>query len=536
MPHTFPFRTRVYPDGLETMPLLIVDGKPVTWEELGRMVAWISDPFPIFANDCPLSLLQHLMEKFANRIRGYYEDALDPLAKQFMFRRPPTVGELRRPPQVLLLGNHSSGKSTFVNHLLGDDVQNTGVAPTDDGFTIITHGATATERDGAAVVSNPDLPYEGLRHFGDQLVSHVRLKLRPAELLQTVTLIDSPGMIDAAKAENGRGFDFPGVVRWFAERADLVMVFFDPDKPGTTGETVQVFRESLAGIDHKMLIILNKVDQFQSLHDFARAYGALCWNLGKVIPRKDLPMIYNTFVPLADKPKSRLPMEDFEKARNDLIGELHRVPTRRMDNQITQIQAYAERLRMHAMVIDKAADKFKSIRARWRGFWLLLFGGLGAAAFATGMVVALPGIALAAVLAFSFTEYVTLPRTKRRLISRFDQIFEKLHDRELLLRDRAEDLRMMWEEVSPRAREIAEKSGLQSFKKMSWHDRELLEELTSKLIPQLRSELYNAMRDSEAPATDVEQDRPAMFPAPEPRRPRLIEGVGSGTLKRKTFF
>ena len=38
MPHTFPFRTRVYPDGLETMPLLIVDGKPVTWVELGRMV------------------------------------------------------------------------------------------------------------------------------------------------------------------------------------------------------------------------------------------------------------------------------------------------------------------------------------------------------------------------------------------------------------------------------------------------------------------------------------------------------------------
>lgn len=476
------------------------------------------------------------MEEFANRIRNYYQDPLDPLAEQFLFRRPPTVGELRRPTQVLLLGNHSSGKSTFLNHLLGDDVQKTGVAPTDDGFTIISHGATATERDGPAVVSNPDLPYEGLRHFGDQLVSHVRLKLRPAELLQTVTLIDSPGMIDEAKAENGRGFDFPGVVSWFAERADLVLVFFDPDKPGTTGETLQVFRESLAGIDHKMLIILNKVDQFQSLHDFARAYGALCWNLGKVIPRKDLPMIYNIFVPLADKQTSRLPMEDFEKARNDLIGELRRAPTRRMDNQITQLQAYAERLRLHAMVIDKAADRFKSIRASWRGFWLLLFGGLGAAAVGTGMVVALPVIAVVAVLAFVFIEYLILPRSKRRLIARFDQIFEKLHDRELLLRDRAEGLRMMWDDVSPRAREIAEKSGLQSFKKMSWHDREFLEELTDKLIPQLRSKLYDAMRDREAPAPALEQERLAMLPASEPRRPRLVKGDEAGTPKRKTFF
>jgi len=147
-----------------------------------------------------------------------------------------------------------------------------------------------------------------------------------------------------------------------------------------------------------------------------------------------------------------------------------------MDNQITQIQAYAERLRLHAMVIDKAADRFKSIRARWRGLWLLLFGGLGAAAVGTGMVVALPVIAVAAALTFIVIEYLILPRSKRRLIARFDQIFEKLHGRELLLRDRAEDLRMMWEEVSPRAREIAEKSGLQSFKKMSWHDRERLEE------------------------------------------------------------
>jgi len=208
------------------------------------------------------------MEQFADRVREYYGDPLDPLARQFMFRLPPTVGELKRPPQVLLLGNHSSGKSTFINYLLGAGVQKTGVAPTDDGFTIITYGASEIDRDGATIISNPDLPFEGLRHFGDQLVSHVRLKQRPADLLRTVTLIDTPGMIDEAKAENGRGFDFPGAVRWFAERADLVMVFFDPDKPGTTGETLRVFKESLSGIDHKLLIVLNKMDQFQNLHDW----------------------------------------------------------------------------------------------------------------------------------------------------------------------------------------------------------------------------------------------------------------------------
>ncbi|MEM6906339.1 MAG: dynamin family protein, partial [Pseudomonadota bacterium] len=207
------------------------------------------------------------MEEFADKIRDLHAEILDPLAEKFIFQRPPTVGELRRPPLVLFLGNHSSGKSTFVNYLLGNEVQKTGVAPTDDDFTIITHGLAVDDRDGPAVVSNPDLPYEGLRHFGDQLVTHVRLKLRPVELLRNITLIDSPGMIDEAKAESGRGFDFPGVVRWFAERADLVLVFFDPDKPGTTGETLQVFNTSLNGIDHKLMIVMNKMDQFRSMHD-----------------------------------------------------------------------------------------------------------------------------------------------------------------------------------------------------------------------------------------------------------------------------
>lgn len=438
--------------------------------------------------------LQNVIEQFAERIRGYYDDPLIPLSKQFMFRRPPTVGELQRPPQVLLLGNHSSGKSTFINFLLGTELQRTGVAPTDDGFTLITHGPVATELDGHAVVSNPNLPYEGLRHFGDALVSHIRLKLRPVELLQTVTLIDSPGMIDEAKAENGRGFDFPGVVRWFAERADLVVVFFDPDKPGTTGETLQVFRESLGGIDHKLLIVLNKVDQFQNLHDFARAYGALCWNLGKVIPRKDLPMIYNTFVPIEGKTHSALRLDDFEKARSDLIEELRSAPTRRMDNQITQMAAFAERLRLHASVLDEGARRFRKLR--WQSYATLVLASLGSAALAvvTGMLIALAAICGVAALTAIVMHFVLLPRAHKRTVNKFDEIFASLHDHEMLMREHAEDLHAVWQEVRPHARAVAEKRGLQAFRKMAPTDRAVLNALIEEDIPALRSELYNALQ------------------------------------------
>lgn len=441
-------------------------------------------------------ILPKTVEHFAARIRAAYDDPLIPLARQFMFRRPPTVGELQRPPLVLMLGNHSSGKSTFINYLLGADVQRTGVAPTDDGFTILTHGPTPAELDGHAVVSNPNLPYEGLRHFGDALVSHIRLKLRPAELLENVTLIDSPGMIDEAKAENGRGFDFPGVVRWFAERADLVLVFFDPDKPGTTGETLQVFRQSLGGIDHKLLIVLNKVDQFQNLHDFARAYGALCWNLGKVIPRKDLPMIYNTFVPIAGKSPSDLRLDDFETAREDLIAELRQAPTRRLDNQITQLAGFAERLRLHAGVINEAARRYRSLRLRAiLGLGLV---GLTAAAIAValGAVIALPAIAGVLALAALVLRFSTLPRAQKRLIAGFDDIFASLHDHELLMRDRAEDLHAVWAEIRARTREVAEKRGLGAFRKMDAPARAALDALIETEIPAQRSALFDVLQAS----------------------------------------
>ncbi|MEO1275042.1 MAG: dynamin family protein [Pseudomonadota bacterium] len=449
------------------------------------------------------------MEEFAEKIRGLYTETLDPLAEQFIFQRPPTVGEIKRPPIVVILGNHSSGKSTFINYLLGADVQKTGVAPTDDDFTLITYGDHESDRDGPAVVSNPDLPYEGLRHFGDQLVTHVRLKRRPVELLRNVTLIDTPGMIDEAKAESGRGYDFPGVVRWFAERADVVLVFFDPDKPGTTGETLQVFNKSLSGIDHKLQIVMNKMDQFRSMHDFARACGALCWNLGKVIPRKDLPLIYNTFVPLPGQPRSGLPMDDFEKAREDLVSELRRAPARRLDNMVTQVQTFAERLRLHAFVIDEAARELRVYR---RTLWIslmLLFAGLSAAAVVTGLILALPLMIGVFLLVGVVFELFVLPRARKSKVARLGETFEKIYDLELLVRDRSEDLRMLWEQVHPRTREVAAKRGLNTFEKLKRQDRERLNKLIEVQIPALRSALYERLNKEETPLARAGEAAPA---------------------------
>ena len=47
-------------------------------------------------------------------------------------------------PFCLLVGNHSSGKSSFINYLLQRNIQKAGVAPTDDTFTVIAPGPVDT--------------------------------------------------------------------------------------------------------------------------------------------------------------------------------------------------------------------------------------------------------------------------------------------------------------------------------------------------------------------------------------------------------
>ena len=43
-------------------------------------------------------------------------------------------------------------------------------------------------------------------------------------------------------------------------------MMFDPDKPGTTFETLDVLTSSLQDVSSKVLLILNKVDDFKTVH------------------------------------------------------------------------------------------------------------------------------------------------------------------------------------------------------------------------------------------------------------------------------
>lgn len=121
-------------------------------------------------------------------------------------------------------------------------------------------------------------------------------------------MVDSPGMIDSPMSrsstgtrrgsDTSRGYDFEGVVRWFAERADVILLFFDPDKPGTTGETLSILTNSLPGMDHKLHIVLNKVrSNFRWINgDVATAVNASAVLKRGLLSNESLYSTYNELI------------------------------------------------------------------------------------------------------------------------------------------------------------------------------------------------------------------------------------------------
>jgi len=429
-------------------------------------------------------------------------------------------------PFVFLLGNHSSGKSSFINYVLRKQIQTAGVAPTDDSFTIIAPGPRDIDQDGPALVGDPDMGFSGLRHFGPALIHHTQLKVRTGIATQSFMMVDSPGMIDSpvskvslfedsVQQKDARGYDFQGVVRWFAERADVILLFFDPDKPGTTGETLTILTNSLAGLDHKLYIILNKADQFKKIHDFARAYGSLCWNLSKVIQRKDLPRIFTMCLPMEERlryeqpgtldiPDNLIPaqqaqlstssgLQDLEQTREDVVLEVFKAPKRRIDNVITRLTDSTHLLQVHCKVLQTLQGKYNRHlwQARLATAGTLSCGtGLTAAAFLFDSPKELTGIVGLAALFFTtgmhwYNSRILREETEHLLSpDGLNSTFESCYVRELSEGD--EFVSAMWKRVRDGLKVNIAANGVHSFPTVKHAELRGLQKILDEEIPVLR--------------------------------------------------
>nr|WP_320193664.1 dynamin family protein [uncultured Desulfobacter sp.] len=344
-------------------------------------------------------------ENYMNALREDIVDTitrhLTPVAQRYGYSDMPLETNVKWRPMVLVIGNYSSGKSSLINEFLGAKIQDTGQAPTDDSFTVLTYDDSVPEtegiqvveqRDGKSLLNDPEYPFSTLRKHGQRFAAHFQLKKINSPFLKNLAIIDTPGMLDSI-SERDRGYDYQEVLGDLAQKAGLVLVLFDAHKAGTVREAYKSIRETLTAhtFEDRIIFVLNRIDECTTFNDLLRVYGTLCWNLSQITGRKDIPMIRMTYssnaaaISNAASPEF-LPL--LENQREDLKQTILHTPLRRLDHLATYLEIHGERLAHYIEAIQAFGLEFQRFRIQkiCIGLLLSLLGG-GLVAFALMMLV-----------------------------------------------------------------------------------------------------------------------------------------------------
>jgi tetratricopeptide (TPR) repeat protein/GTP-binding protein EngB required for normal cell division len=163
-----------------------------------------------------------------------------------------------RPLLVTVMGEFNSGKSTFVNALLGEEVAPMGITPTTATINVLKYGAERMGRvlyrdDRSREVPWAEVPAL-LRGIDAEEARQIRVVevLYPLDALARVNIVDTPGL-NSIMAEHEQ------VARDFIAQADAVVWLFTVGQAGKQTEA-----EALAAIarEHKKILgVVNKVDR-----------------------------------------------------------------------------------------------------------------------------------------------------------------------------------------------------------------------------------------------------------------------------------
>lgn len=204
---------------------------------------------------------------------------------------------------------------------------------------------------GNALVVDPKKQFRPLSKFGNAFLNRLQCSTVNSPVLDNITIVDTPGILSGEKQRVDRGYDFTGVLEWFAERVDRIVLLFDAHKLDISDEFRRAI-EALRGHDDKIRIVLNKADMIDH-QQLMRVYGALMWSLGKVLNTPEVSRVYiGTFwdQPLRHDSNRKL----FEAEEQDLFADIQSLPRnaalRKMNDLIKRARLAKVRSSFHALL------------------------------------------------------------------------------------------------------------------------------------------------------------------------------------------
>ena len=306
--------------------------------------------------------------KVSTKLKAIYKDNILPSEKRyrydFFYESPHlTDVEFDAKPQVMLVGQYSVGKTSFIRYMLGRDFPGAriGPEPTTDRFTCLINGPEERTIPGNALSVHPDLPFRGLERFGVSFLSRFEGSQLPSSVLRSITLVDTPGILSGEKQRLNRGYDFTKVVSWFADRADLILLLFDAHKLDISdelGATIDV----LKGHEDKIRCILNKADQINR-QQLMRVYGALLWSLGKTIESPEVLRVYTGS--FWDQPLQNMDnAELFQQEESDLMRDLAILPRQSAVRKINELVKRIRKVKALAYIIGHLKSQMPAVMGK----------------------------------------------------------------------------------------------------------------------------------------------------------------------------
>ncbi|KXZ44017.1 hypothetical protein GPECTOR_75g741 [Gonium pectorale] len=319
-------------------------------------------------------VLSGATEKVLKQITELYEQGLSstpgsiglkaiaegPLLKMTM-RKP------RKKISVMIVGNHSAGKSSFINWYIGENIQKTGVAIETRGFTFVTSGKKRETLQGDATVRF----YDHLGDFGkfNGIMANLFTEISTSrdKNFSCVDLIDTPGLVDG---DMQYPFNVQDAIVWMADHVDLILIFFDPIGQATCKRCMEVV-ERLNNGPHleKIHYFMSKADAVDKEHDRQRVLIQITQNLATKIRNSHAFNLPTFYLPRDDSADCTIP-----NAIEDVCKEIDKSINMTVQKNLRQLKGDCERIveRVAEVLSADKATRANNVQRTMQGILLSL--------------------------------------------------------------------------------------------------------------------------------------------------------------------